>query len=357
MLEEAPLFTPLSELGEFGLIQRLTSPFPKGDLRILMGVGDDAAVIETNGDGVQVVTTDLLVEGVHFDRMYTPLRHLGYKAAVVNFSDVYAMNALPEFLTLSVAVSSHYSVEQLEELYAGVRIACEEHKVNLVGGDTSASQSGLFISVTAIGSTQRNRVTYRSGAAPRDIVCVSGDLGGAIAGLMILNREKEVYLSNASIQPDMTDYAYVIERQLKPRARRDVIEGLAMHGVVPSSMIDISDGLASELTHLSRAGMQHLQVYQERLPIDHQTMRVAELFDQAGSTYALYGGEDYELLFTLRQDDFRKVQHEPWVRPIGYSTGPGEGVDLILADNTVVPIQPMGYNHFRPEDKPVSGVS
>ena len=346
MIEEPNAFTPVEELGEFNLIARLMQTFPKGDLRILMGVGDDAAVIETEGDRVQVVTTDLLAEGVHFDRLFTPLQHLGYKAAIVNFSDVYAMNARPEYITVSVAVSTHYSVEQLEAIYSGVRIACEEHGVNLIGGDTSASRAGLFLSITALGTAQRQQVTYRSGAAPRDIVCVSGDLGGAVAGLMILNREKQVYLDNPQIQPDLMGFEYVIERQLRPRARRDVVLGLAEHGVVPTSMIDISDGLASELNHLSVAGQQHLQIYQEKIPVDYQTQQVAELFGQTGTTYALYGGEDYELLFTLSQADYKRMQHLPWVIAIGYSTGPGQGVDMVLADGSVLPVQPMGYNHF-----------
>ncbi len=348
MLEQDTGFTPIEQLGEFKLIARLMQSFPKGDLRILMGVGDDAAVLETSGENVQVVTTDLLAEGVHFDRMFTPLRHLGYKAAILNFSDVYAMNALPEYITVSVAVSTHYSVEQLEEIYAGVRIACDEHEVNLIGGDTSGSRAGLFLSITALGKATRNQVTYRSGAAPRDIVCVSGDLGAAVAGLMILNREKQVYLESPDMQPDMAGFEYVLERQLRPRARRDVVMALADKGVVPTSMIDISDGLASELHHLSVAGQQHLQIYQEKIPVDYQTQQVAELFGQTGTTYALYGGEDYELLFTLSQEDFKRVHDEAWVIPIGYSTGPGEGVDMVLADGSVLPVQPMGYNHFAP---------
>lgn len=347
MLEEPQLFTPIDTLGEFRLIHRLTGTFPKGDLRILMGVGDDAAVIEMAGDEVMVVTTDLLTEGVHFDRMYTPLMHLGYKAVIVNFSDVYAMNALPEFITVSVAVSSHYSVEHLEQVYQGVRQACQEHNVNLIGGDTSASHAGLMISVTAIGRSKRGSVTYRSGAAPRDIICVSGDLGGAAAGLMLLNREKQVFMDSQDVQPDLAGYEYVLERQLKPRARRDVVEALAAAGVVPTSMIDVSDGLASELNHLSKAGLQRLIIHQEKLPIDYQTSSAAELFGQAGTTLALYGGEDYELLFTLSQADFKKVQGSEWVRPIGYSNGPGEGVAMVLADGSIVEVEPLGFNHFK----------
>ncbi len=350
MLEENQPFTPLEKLGEFGVIERLTQAFKPGDLRVLRGVGDDAAVVELRDELVQVITTDLLAEGVHFDRLFMPLRHLGYKAAIVNFSDVYAMNARPDFMTVSMAVSTHYSVEQLEEIYDGIKRACDEHEVNLVGGDTSASRAGLMISVTALGTGHRDRISYRSGCAPRDIICVSGDLGGAIAGLMVLNREKRVYLDNPSIQPDLAGHEYVIERQLRPRARRDVVLALEQQGVVPTSMIDISDGLASELTHLSRASQQHLQIYQEKIPVDYQTQQVAELFGQTGTTYALYGGEDYELLFTLRQDDFKRLEGQSWVIPIGYSTGEGEGVDLVLADNSVVPVQPMGYNHFSSDE-------
>lgn len=347
MEENKDTRTELDELGEFGLIDQLTQDFPLRNASSLKGVGDDAAVI--NHDGYRtLVSVDLLVEGVHFDMTYTPLRHLGYKAAVVNFSDIYAMNGTPTQIVVGLGVSNRYSVEALDELYAGIRLACENYNVDLVGGDTTSSQSGLVISITVIGQAKEDEVVYRSGAKPNDLLCVSGDLGGAYMGLLILEREKAEYLANPNMQPQLQGFDYVLERQLKPEARKDIIARLKELGIKPTSMIDISDGLASEVLHLCKESGVGCQLYEGKIPQDPSTVKLAKDFQIVPSITALNGGEDYELLFTISQNDYEKIQKmSEDVTAIGYMT-PEKGIaELITPDNHVIPLKAQGWNHFK----------
>lgn len=347
MEENKDTRTELDELGEFGLIDQLTQDFPLRNASSLKGVGDDAAVI--NHDGYRtLVSVDLLVEGVHFDMTYTPLRHLGYKAAVVNFSDIYAMNGTPTQIVVGLGVSNRYSVEALDELYAGIRLACENYNVDLVGGDTTSSQSGLVISITVIGQAKEDEVVYRSGAKPNDLLCVSGDLGGAYMGLLILEREKAEYLANPNMQPQLQGFDYVLERQLKPEARKDIIARLKELGIKPTSMIDISDGLASEVLHLCKESGVGCQLYEGKIPQDPSTVKLAKDFQIVPSITALNGGEDYELLFTISQNDYEKIQKmSEDVTVIGYMT-PEKGIaELITPDNHVIPLKAQGWNHFK----------
>lgn len=337
----------LTELGEFGLIERIRRKFELRNASSVRGIGDDAAVIDA-GNHFQLVTTDMLLEGVHFDLAYMPLQHLGYKAIAANVSDIAAMNGTPQQVVVSLALSNRFSVEAVDTLYEGIRAACEAYQVDLVGGDTAASASGLVISVAVVGTVAKEKVVYRSGARPDDIICVTGDLGGAYVGLLALQREKEVFLTNPQAQPDLERFQYVIGRQLKPEARMDVVHELADLSLVPTSMIDISDGLASELLHLATQSKCGVKIYEDKIPIDTETFEVASLdFKIDPITCALNGGEDYELLFTIRQADLGKVKNHPDVQLIGHMHDqPGQHVMVTKGGNTV-PVRAQGWNHFQ----------
>lgn len=319
MNEEQKEPTPLTELGEFGLIDRLTKDIKFYQKSSLLGVGDDAAVIK-NEDDVTLISTDMLVEGVHFDLLYTPLKHLGYKSVVVNLSDIYSMNAKPKQITVSIAASNRISVEALEEIYEGIQLACEIYKVDLVGGDTTSSLSGLVISVTAIGTAAKDKVVKRSGAKENDLICVSGDLGAAYAGLQILEREKAVFQEDQNMQPDLSGKDYILERQLKPEARMELIQFFKKEDIVPSSMIDISDGLSSELIHLAKASGVGVQIYEDKIPMDPTMVTTMEELNLNPTLAALNGGEDYELLFTIPLDYHEKIKNTPGVSIIGHIT-------------------------------------
>lgn len=338
--------TALSELGEFALIDHLTGGLTKKNENTLLGVGDDAAVIRTGND-VMVVTTDLLVEGIHFDVSYAPLKHLGYKAVVANISDVCAMNAKPEQITVSLAISSKYTLEAVEELYKGIRLAADHYGVDIVGGDTTSSVVGLLISITALGRTSADKVVYRKGAQVNDILVVSGDLGGAFMGLQVLEREKEVFKSTPGVQPDLQGNDYILERQLKPEARTDVIQFFEKVGVVPTSMIDISDGLASEVLHLCKHSGVGCDVYEEKIPIDPTTYQRARDFNLDPTTCTMNGGEDYELLFTIAQKDWDKIKSDPNLTAIGHITDRESGAQLISRSQTQHPIKAQGWDGLR----------
>ena len=347
MLEDKNQATSnLDELGEFALIDSLTESFETKDPSTIYGIGDDAAVLN-HGDEEVVISTDMLVEGVHFDVTYVPLKHLGYKAVVVNLSDIYAMNAIPKQITVSIAVSSRYSVEALKEIYEGIHLACEFYNVDLIGGDTTSSLKGLVISVTAIGSAKKENLVYRNGAVENDLICVSGDLGGAYMGLQVLEREKSVFRENSSMQPDMTGFEYVLERQLKPEARRDVVKILAEMHVKPTSMIDVSDGLASEIMHLCKQSDAGAQIYEDKIPIDYQTYKAAEDFNFNATTAALNGGEDYELLFTISQKDFEVMKGIPGIAIIGHVTDKEGGITMVARGEQVIELQAQGWNAFQ----------
>lgn len=341
--------TPLSEIGEFGLIDHLTKNFPVIHPSTKKGVGDDAAVLNLN-KGQSVVTTDLLIEGVHFDLSYVPLKHLGYKSVMVNLSDVYAMNAHPTQITVSLAVSNRFPLEALEELYSGIALACKNYKVDLVGGDTSSSSTGLIISITAVGQAEEKKITYRSGAKANDLLVVSGDLGGAYMGLQVLEREKEVFKVNPNNQPDLALYSYCVERQLKPEARKDIIELLEEVEIVPNAMIDISDGLSSEIFHLSKASGVGCDIYEEKLPADPQTSSTAEEFKINSSTALLNGGEDYELLMAIKTEDYDKIKGHPLLTPIGHFTDQKEVCNLITGLGQSIPLQAQGWKNFNKDE-------
>lgn len=341
--------TELESLGEFGLIDKLTKDTKIHHDTTIKGVGDDAAVIDTGGDEYTLVSTDMLVEGVHFDMTYVPLMHLGYKAVVVNLSDIYAMNGEAKQLTVSVAVSNRFSAEALEEIYKGIHKACELYQVDLVGGDTTSSLSGLVISITAIGTVKKEEIAYRSGGKENDLLVVSGDLGGAFVGLQILEREKQVYLDNPKMQPELEGVDYILERQLKPEARKDIVHHLAELGVKPTSMIDVSDGLASEIIHLCKAGELGAQIYDEKLPVDQETYNVARDFELDPSTCALNGGEDYELLFSVSQNDFEKIKDSKFMTVIGHYTDKNSGTNIVDRGGVSIPLEAQGWNHFQGE--------
>ena len=342
--------TELDELGEFGLIDQLTQDFPLRNESSLKGVGDDAAVINHEGYRT-LVSVDMLVEGVHFDMTYTPLKHLGYKAAVTNFSDIYAMNGMPTQIVVGLGVSNRYSVEALDELYAGIRLACERYHVDMVGGDTTSSKTGLVISITVIGKAKEDDIVYRSGAKKNDLLCVSGDLGGAYIGLLILEREKAEFLANPNMQPKLDGLDYVLERQLKPEARKDIVAQLKDLGIKPTSMIDISDGLASEILHLCKESGVGCQLYEDKIPLDPSTDRLAKEFNIVPSIAALNGGEDYELLFTIDQKDYEKIKEiYTDVSIIGYMTDDKGIAELITPDNHVIPLKAQGWDHMRKDE-------
>jgi thiamine-monophosphate kinase len=340
-----PTRTELAALGEFGLIDRLSKGVQLFHEQTLKGIGDDAAVLDLGGQ-LTVVTTDMLLEGVHFDLSYAPLPHLGYKAVAVNISDIAAMNAVPKHITVSIAASNRFSVEAIEAIYSGIKTACEEYKVDLVGGDTTSSRSGLVISVTAIGQAGKEKLAYRSGARPGDIICVSGDLGAAYVGLQILEREKQVYMANPDMQPQLEGKDYLIQRQLKPQARMDIVYELRELGVQPTAMMDISDGLASEILHICKSSSVGATVYEDKLPIDGVTFTTAVEIQLDPTTCALNGGEDYELLFTIGQNDYEKLKNHPDVFFIGYINEANKGINLITKNENRVPIRAQGWVHF-----------
>lgn len=341
--DKTPHRTSLADLGEFGLIDRLTEGFEIHNPSTLKGVGDDAAVMDFKNKKT-VVSTDLLIEGVHFDLSYVPLKHLGYKAVSVNVSDIYAMNATATQITVSIAVSNRFPLEALEELYAGIRLACDRYKVDLVGGDTTSSTRGLIISVTAIGEANEEDLVYRNGAHPNDLVVLTGDIGGAYMGLQILEREKAVFQVNPNSQPDIEMYSYILERQLKPEARKDIPPLLKQLGVKPTAMMDVSDGLSSELLHICKQSGVGCRLYEDKIPLDPQVISTCEEFNLDSTTIALSGGEDYELLFTIAQADYDKIKGNPNFSVIGYITDKEEGVNLVTRAGQFIPIIARGWN-------------
>lgn len=345
--------TEISSLGEFGLISELTRDFKSVNKSTELGVGDDCAVLNYSGDSSKrtLVTTDLLLEGIHFDLTYTPLKHLGYKAAVVNFSDVYAMGGVPRQITVSLGISRRFTVEHINELYAGILLACEHYDVDLVGGDTSASVTGLLISVTCIGEADEGSIVRRSGARDTDLVYVSGDLGAAYMGLQLLEREREAGAGQADFQPDFAGREYLLERQLKPEARRDVIAELKKLGIHPTAMMDVSDGLSSELLHICHDSNVGCRVYEERIPIDYQTAVMAEELNMNLVTAAMNGGEDYELLFTVPLSEHQKAEQLTTARLIGHITKPELGSCLVSRDGNELEIRAQGWNAFKPQQQ------
>lgn len=337
--------TPLSEIGEFGLIDIIKKNAPAPGNHTTLGIGDDAAVLDAKGLKT-VISTDCLIEGTHFDLSYVPLKHLGYKAVVVNLSDIYAMNARPAQILVSLALSSKYTLEAVDELYAGIFAACTEYGVDLVGGDTSSSPAGMMISVTAVGYAEEERLTVRSGAKPNDIICVSGDLGSAYAGLQLLEREKRIFKENPGVQPDLSGYEYILQRQLKPEARRDLTALFRDRGVKPTAMIDVSDGLASEINHICKASACGARIFDERIPIDPQTILLLEDMKINPTLAALNGGEDYELLFTIAPADYEKIKDVQGISFIGYIAEKSYGVKLETRDGVQHDLESKGWNAF-----------
>lgn len=337
--------TELERLGEFGLIDRLADGVKIYHESTIKGIGDDAAVIDA-GDKYMLLTTDTLVENVHFNLMYTPLKHLGYKSAIVNFSDIYAMNGDVRQIVVSIAMSNRFSLEAVEEIYDGIKKACDLYQVDLVGGDTTSSTSGLIITITAVGEVSKDEIVYRSGGKEKELLVVTGNLGAAFMGLQVLERERQVYLENPAIQPALEGVDYILERQLKPEARKDVIHYLKSLGVKPTSMIDVSDGLASEVLHLCKAGNLGCALYDEKIPVDQETFRVAREFNLDPTTCALNGGEDYELLFSIKQTDYDKIKDSEHLKVIGHYLDKNSGANIIARDGTSLEIKAQGWNHF-----------
>jgi thiamine-monophosphate kinase len=338
--------TEIKDYGEFGLIHHLTKNIELQNASSILGVGDDAAVIDHFGKQT-VVSTDMLIEGVHFDLSYTPLKHLGYKSVIVNLSDIYAMNAMPTQILLSVGISNKFSVEALEEFYEGVYAACEEHNVDLVGGDTCSSQKGFIISITALGEATEEKIVKRSTAQKGDLICCSGDLGGAYIGLLFLEREKKIYLESPGVQPDLENETYVIGRLLKPKARKDIYELLEEKNIIPTSMMDISDGLSSELLHICEKSGVGCVIYEEKLPINEDSRKAAYKFEIDPTACALSGGEDYELLFTIKQDDYEKLTLTESISVIGYITEADEGAKIKTKGGNTYNITAQGWNAFK----------
>ncbi|MFN5369978.1 MAG: thiamine-phosphate kinase [Bacteroidia bacterium] len=346
MFQTNPSKTELSQLGEFGLIRRLTSGFVLQNKETVKGIGDDAAVLRFESEKDILVSTDMLIEGVHFDLTYMPLKHLGYKAAVVNFSDVYAMNGQPKQLFVSLACSNRFPVEALEQIYEGIAAACRAYGVDLAGGDTTSSKAGLILSLSVIGEVERGKAVLRSGAKSGDLLVVSGDLGGAYVGLQLLEREKNVFMDHPEAQPDLEGNDYILERQLKPEARMDVVEYLAEIGVVPTAMVDVSDGLSSEILHICRQSNVGCHLYEEKIPIDPTTYSMAREFNLDPTVCALSGGEDYELLFTIEQRDYEKIKGSPLLSVIGHITDVSEGVQLVDKSGGMHELTAQGWNSF-----------
>ena len=341
--------TPVATLGEFELIKTITKEFKINEKSTQVGIGDDAAVIQ-HGKEDTLVSTDLLIEGVHFDLSYMPLKHLGYKAVMVNLSDIYAMNGIATQITFSLAFSNRFPLEAIEELYAGIYLACKNYKVDLVGGDTTSSTTGLMLSVTAIGKAPKKEITQRSGAKEGNLVVVTGDLGGAYMGLQVLEREKAVFQVNPQSQPDLSEYSYCIERQLKPEARTDIKALLNELDVKPTSMIDISDGLSSEILHISKASELGCQIYEDKIPIDPEVRKTCEEFKINNTTAALNGGEDYELLFTIEQNDFEKVKGHPHLSVIGHMTEQASGYNMVTGLGQQIELTAQGWNGIKSEE-------
>ena len=337
--------TEIGDLGEFGLIDRISSKFTNVNESTHKGIGDDAAVIDC-GDKCQLISTDMLVEGIHFDLSYMPLVHLGYKAVSVNVSDIAAMNGIPKQITVSLGLSNRFSVEAIDALYEGIKFACDDYKVDLIGGDTTASQSGLIISITAIGEVEKENVVYRNNAKENDIICVSGDLGAAYIGLQTLEREKQVFKSNPEMQPELTESEYVIKRQLKPTARMDVIHELKELEIVPTSMIDISDGLASELFHICKQSGVGVTIYEDKLPLSKETIASAVSLNLDPITATMNGGEDYELLFTISQSDYDKIKNHSDIFMIGYVNKKEKGRNMISKNDQIIELKAQGWKHF-----------
>lgn len=338
--------TELAELGEFGLIKHLTDNFKVKNETSVKGIGDDAAVLSFEQKKA-LISTDLLLEGIHFDLAYVPLMHLGYKAIQVNLSDIYAMNGIATQVTVSIGLSSKFPLEAVEELYKGIELACNKYNIDLIGGDTSSSKQGLVISVTSIGYADKEEICYRNGAQEGDLLCVSGDLGGAYVGLQILEREKQIYIENPNIQPDLEGKDYIIERQLKPEARRDVVDLLSQMKIVPTAMIDISDGLASEILHICTQSEKGCTIYEDKLPIDPMTYETARELGLDPTVCALNGGEDYELLFTIRQADYARLKNDVDISIIGHITDKNSGVKMVSKSNNVHDLKAQGWNAFK----------
>jgi thiamine-monophosphate kinase len=337
--------TELSDLGEFGLIDRIKNKFQNNNKNTIAGIGDDAAVIDS-GDHFTVVSTDMLLEGIHFDLSYMPLTHLGYKAVAVNVSDIAAMNATPTQITVNIGLSNRFSLEAIDALYEGIKLACENYKIDLIGGDTCSSASGLVISITAIGTVAKDDIVYRSGAKLKDIICVSGDLGASYMGLQVLEREKQVYLTNPEMQPQLEKYEYIVQRQLKPEARMDIIHELKELNIKPTSMIDISDGLGSELIHLSKSSNLGFQIYEDKLPIDKLTYDTCFELTIDATTAAINGGEDYELLFTIDQNDFEKVKNHSDIHLIGFTNEVENGYKMVTKGENLIDVTAQGWKHL-----------
>ena len=340
--------TGISEVGEFGLIHHLTDNIKLKNASSIKGVGDDAAVLDYKDKQV-LVTTDVLLEGIHFDLVYTPLKHLGYNAAIINFSDIFAMNGQPKQIVVTLGISKRMSVESVDDLYSGILLACEKYGVDLVGGDTSASYTGLTINITCLGEVDKQKVVYRNGAKENDLICVSGDLGAAYMGLQLLEREKAIFLNTDekdAIQPDFASKEYILERQLKPEARKDIIALLEEKNIIPTSMIDVSDGLSSELLHLCEQSKKGCRVYEEKIPIDYQTATMAEEFNMNLTTAALNGGEDYELLFTIPLDRYDEIKDLEEIKVIGHITPQDQGAYLVTRDGQEFKLKAQGWNSF-----------
>lgn len=338
--------TEIKELGEFGLIERIKSKVKLKSENVIKGIGDDAAVVSIEPNANMILSTDTLTEGVHFDLSYTPLKHLGYKSVVVNLSDIYAMNVMAKYVTVSISFSNRFPVEAIDEIYEGILLACEIYGVDLIGGDTTSSLSGLTINVTAIGEGKEDKIVYRNGAKENDLIVISGDVGSAYMGLQILEREKQVFKTNDQIQPDLDGFDYVLERILKPEARKDIVNLLEKMEVKPTSMIDISDGLASELIHICRESGVGCDIYENKLPIDPKTVLTLQDFEIPATTVALNGGEDYELLFTVKQSDYEKIKGNPNLTVIGHVTDKGFGNNLITRDGKSSPLNAQGWDAF-----------
>ncbi len=338
--------TPLSSLGEFKLINHLTQFFDIKNDSTIKGIGDDAAIIKS--DKEILISTDLLIEGVHFDLAYMPLKHLGYKAVMVNLSDIYAMNGIASQITVSIAVSNRFPLEALEELYSGIQLACNKYKIDLIGGDTTSSTKGLLISITAIGEAKKENICYRNQTKPNDLLVVSGDLGGAYLGLQVLEREKQVFEVNPTAQPDLSEYTYLVERQLKPEARKDIVELLSKLEVKPTSMIDISDGLSSEILHICKQSKVGCDLYEDKIPLDPQVITTSDELNLNPTTVALSGGEDYELLFTIKQEDYNKIKGNPHLTVIGYMTT-NEKAYLVTKANQKIELVAQGWNALNQE--------
>ena len=341
--DNKPNITPISSFGEFKLIDRLTNDVKTFNPSTLLGIGDDCAVIKSD-KYLKLISTDMLVEGVHFDLAYTPLKHLGYKAITVNISDICAMNGIPKQVTVSIAVSNRFSVEALDELFSGIKLACEKYKVDFVGGDTTSSTSGMVISVSIFGEVEKKKITYRSGAKPNDLLVVTGDLGGAYFGLQILQREKEIFNENPTIQPDLSGYDYALQRQLKPEPPTKYQKILSELKIIPTSMIDISDGLSSEALHISKSSKVGVCLHEDKIPVDHTVMNMASEFNLNTIAFALSGGEDYELLFTINQKDYEKLKKDPDFTIVGYVTDISEGNNFIASDGSSHKLTSQGWD-------------